>query len=619
MKKVLGVAVVLALVFMAGVGAHADLSTGLVAHYPFNGNANDESGNGNHGAVNGATLTVDRNGIANSAYSFDGANDYMDIVESASLDDLTDEISIVCWIKKLNGKDIDGIQLAKRDYSKGSNGLHFFLKIHSRYGISFQHSAASGAPYPGYNAITTKVNPYDKLNDGDWRQIVITHKYEYRTYTRIYIDGENLELNWQWDIGDLPAVVGNSNLVIGKQHHGSSPNPYGGLLDDIRIYNRILSESEINTLYQGVNEPQGTVPSKPSLNVATNGNIVNISWDVENADGYTFIFAPYPGIEYVESFDIGSQTALSAELPDGTALYVVIQAYNSAGVSEYSNVEHFTIEQNSTDEASNDENSWLNSNLSSVNYTLPLTNSQKTVYVEKGIPYTFRPTTVSYVTIFFSANMLSSYYLSDSGGNIAFFRKTNLGSDWVTYWGDHMKSELLSGLFGYGGSILDHFLPDVPSDNNFAAYIEPNETYEISHGGEVTLEQYTIVQYVDRESDIFGDSVDEAYILQVSHGDPIRIDGRLTYLDKDDFIAFTPDFTGIIPFTLSQFKQDIDITISEINESYSENLIYSVTGHDMDIIQDNINVNKNSTYVIHFHNPAWVDISTGTYTMRFGQ
>ncbi|MEN9333736.1 MAG: hypothetical protein RLY35_916, partial [Bacteroidota bacterium] len=45
-------------------------ANGLVAWYPFNGNANDESGNGNNGTVNGATLTMDRNGNASGAYGF---------------------------------------------------------------------------------------------------------------------------------------------------------------------------------------------------------------------------------------------------------------------------------------------------------------------------------------------------------------------------------------------------------------------------------------------------------------------------------------------------------------------------------------------------------------------
>jgi hypothetical protein len=50
---------------------------GLLACYPFNGNANDESGNENHGSVFGATLTSDRLGNPNSAYEFDGSDDYI--------------------------------------------------------------------------------------------------------------------------------------------------------------------------------------------------------------------------------------------------------------------------------------------------------------------------------------------------------------------------------------------------------------------------------------------------------------------------------------------------------------------------------------------------------------
>ena len=50
-------------------------TNGLVGWWPFNSNANDESGNGNNGTVNGAILTTDRFGQANSAYSFDGVND----------------------------------------------------------------------------------------------------------------------------------------------------------------------------------------------------------------------------------------------------------------------------------------------------------------------------------------------------------------------------------------------------------------------------------------------------------------------------------------------------------------------------------------------------------------
>ena len=57
----------------------------LLAYYPFNGNANDESGNGNNGVVSGATLVDDRLGNTDSAYYFNGTSDYISIAASSSL------------------------------------------------------------------------------------------------------------------------------------------------------------------------------------------------------------------------------------------------------------------------------------------------------------------------------------------------------------------------------------------------------------------------------------------------------------------------------------------------------------------------------------------------------
>ena len=66
-----------------GLSAIAQIPTnGLVAYYPFNGNAKDSSGNGNNGSVNGATLTTDRFGNCNSAYLFDGVSNYISLPTS---------------------------------------------------------------------------------------------------------------------------------------------------------------------------------------------------------------------------------------------------------------------------------------------------------------------------------------------------------------------------------------------------------------------------------------------------------------------------------------------------------------------------------------------------------
>ena len=74
------------------------LADGLVAYWPFDGDARDASGNGNDGTVNGATPTSDRNGKANGAYHFDG-NDSITVANSTSLRSPTKAISLAAWMK----------------------------------------------------------------------------------------------------------------------------------------------------------------------------------------------------------------------------------------------------------------------------------------------------------------------------------------------------------------------------------------------------------------------------------------------------------------------------------------------------------------------------------------
>jgi len=75
----------------------ADLNKGLVAYYPFDGNANDESENWNNGKVHGATLTTDRFGNEKSSYYFDGKNDYIEIYSSGEIVS-QNNITFSAWI-----------------------------------------------------------------------------------------------------------------------------------------------------------------------------------------------------------------------------------------------------------------------------------------------------------------------------------------------------------------------------------------------------------------------------------------------------------------------------------------------------------------------------------------
>jgi hypothetical protein len=79
MYRITNLAIGLGIAGMVFANAYAGLADGLVADYPFNGNADDESGNGYHGTVISALLCEDRNGNTDSAYCFDGINDYINI------------------------------------------------------------------------------------------------------------------------------------------------------------------------------------------------------------------------------------------------------------------------------------------------------------------------------------------------------------------------------------------------------------------------------------------------------------------------------------------------------------------------------------------------------------
>ena len=119
-------------------------TNGLVGYWPFNGNANDESGNGNHGIVDGAILTTDRNNSINKAYSFDGNNSFIHVKNSDNLN-FIDKFSFSLWMN-INKLPYDGLEhyfLSKYDISSPqfiSGGYHMMLTSWSNNnGLAFRY------------------------------------------------------------------------------------------------------------------------------------------------------------------------------------------------------------------------------------------------------------------------------------------------------------------------------------------------------------------------------------------------------------------------------------------------------------------------------------------------
>jgi len=201
----------------------ADLNDGLVAYYPFNGNANDESGNGNHGTVYGATLTEDRFGNTDSAYSFDGINDYMEI-NNFSLS--YDSITILAWVFLKSHSSCCPKIIGTR-YSNYA----FQLEIFSNNKIMWDCATQS-------QRLETDENVMEL---GDWYLITATYD---GANSHIYYDSNRVASRTA--TGSIELL--NAVIRIGVEVHANE-DYWDGYMDDIRIYNRALSNSEIQQLY----------------------------------------------------------------------------------------------------------------------------------------------------------------------------------------------------------------------------------------------------------------------------------------------------------------------------------------------------------------------------------
>lgn len=216
------------------------LNDSLVAYYPFNGNANDESGNGNHGTVFGATLTYDRFGNPNSAYSFDGINDYIE----APADSLpTGERTISFWFYTTSVAS-HPVPFA---YGGSSCGHTWFQSIN-------QGMSENAYSLESHCEVNIFVCYYNQPPLNEWYHWVMTTSAE---GTKMYINGELFCYNNNFVTN---TTVTGKDLAIGVCVNVAGYAPYTdsnvghfyGALDDFRIYNKELSADEVRELY-GIN------------------------------------------------------------------------------------------------------------------------------------------------------------------------------------------------------------------------------------------------------------------------------------------------------------------------------------------------------------------------------
>ena len=217
-------------------------ANGLVGWWPFNGNANDESGNGNHGTVNGATLTADRFGNANMAYGFDGVDDFIEITDNPNYSFLlNNSYSVNIWFSLTNLGSTQAF-IGQGD-GDGLNQNRFWrITYYSNNNISNHIRGNLSDPFD-----TKNLFPWSSVNQ--WHMLTMVRNYN--NNLKMYIDGGLQDTDT--DItGIASPFTQQRNLYIGA-FFNSYPNILmqflQGSLDDIGIWNRALTACEIQDLY----------------------------------------------------------------------------------------------------------------------------------------------------------------------------------------------------------------------------------------------------------------------------------------------------------------------------------------------------------------------------------
>jgi hypothetical protein len=277
---------------------------GLVAYYPFNGNANDVSGNDLNGIVTRATLTTDRKGNSNNAYDFDFIN--------ASFGQQNDEIYIP-FKSTLNVTNITvSVWLYPRSYYWGSNPGSSIIINRFQYTYStpsggswelrFDQNSVQGTIFGTPNGIGTATSN-TSLQLNTWHHIVMTYD---GNQIKLYING-NLSATQSYS--QPMNIVGNSGICIGESNQANGFWYHtDGKIDDIGIWNRALSNTEIQQLYNDLTNCNTQVPTfnaiapicrgatLSALPTTSNNNIVG-TWSptLDNLNTTTYTFTPNNG------------------------------------------------------------------------------------------------------------------------------------------------------------------------------------------------------------------------------------------------------------------------------------------------------------------------------------
>jgi hypothetical protein len=224
-------------------------NTLLTAYYPFNGNTNDESINNNNCSVIAATLTSDRFGNANSAYQFNGINQFLQIPDANSFSiSTTSKLSISVWMR------VDQLDFPSPEgdgyvyfLGKGSTGQHeWALRMYDLNSLRPNRVSAYAFNLTGGLGAGSFIE--EKVFTGQWNNYVILYDYS-QNQIQLYKNGQLKDTDTFSGYSIVPEN-GTEPIRIGTRDFSSY---FKGAIDDVRFYNGILTPQEITSLYNEKN------------------------------------------------------------------------------------------------------------------------------------------------------------------------------------------------------------------------------------------------------------------------------------------------------------------------------------------------------------------------------
>lgn len=237
------------LFFPLGIFAQVNLGQSLIGHWAFNGNANDSSPYGHNGTVSGATLVPGKLGIPNTAYFFDGINDFIEVASSGLLNSFPGDSMTIYVYLKVSGFYM-GICHGNCVVDKGNSDFiagHYSIRFSDFFSSTFLNCSSpvnsSQQNYTAHisNSGTTATGYLPFIDTTLWDCLIVTSD---GVTCKTYLNG--IQVGSFSLVGPLGS--NNDNLFFGRKNSQAYPYWMKGIIDEIRIYNRVINTQEMDSL-----------------------------------------------------------------------------------------------------------------------------------------------------------------------------------------------------------------------------------------------------------------------------------------------------------------------------------------------------------------------------------